>query len=94
VSIARAGTPGVEQIREHAFDLVLCDLGLPDLDGLEVCRLVRQTQDGGKPVMVALTGWGREDDRRRTKEAGFDAHLVKPVAADKLKSLLRGLSAD
>jgi signal transduction histidine kinase len=92
VTIARAGNPGVAQIRANPFDLVLCDLGLPDVDGIEVCRQVRQAADGGGPKMVALTGWGREDDRRRTKDAGFDAHLVKPVAAEKLKHLLRDLA--
>ena len=71
--------------------MVLCDLGLPELDGLEVCRQVRTLPVDSQPVMVAVTGWGREDDLRRTKEAGFDHHLVKPVALDRLFAVLRGL---
>jgi CheY-like chemotaxis protein len=88
VRVARAGQDGVELVRERVPDLVICDLGLPDVDGAEVCRQVRRLPLGHQPVMVALTGWGREDDVRSTREAGFDHHLVKPVATDKLEVLL------
>jgi signal transduction histidine kinase len=89
VAVARTGRSGVELIRERFPDLVLCDLGLPELDGLDLCRHVRGFPAESQPIMVALTGWGREDDLRRTKEAGFDHHLVKPVAPDKLEALLQ-----
>jgi signal transduction histidine kinase len=88
VSVARDGKAGVELISQSRPDLVLCDLGLPELDGLEVCRRVRALPVEAQPTMVALTGWGREDDLRRTKEAGFDHHLVKPVAPEKLRAVL------
>ena len=68
---------------------MLCDLGLPGMDGVEVCRRVARARDRPQPVMVALTGWGRDDDRKRTEEAGFDHHLVKPVAPEKLMAILR-----
>jgi len=91
VAVARTGKSGVELIRERFPDLVLCDLGLPELDGLDVCRRVRSFPAESQPIMVALTGWGREDDLRLTKEAGFDHHLVKPVAPDKLEELLQSV---
>ncbi len=68
-------------------DLMLLDIGLPKLDGYEVARRIRAGQ-GNSVVLVALTGWGQEDDRRRSKAAGFDHHLTKPVEMDALQSLL------
>lgn len=91
VVLARTGRSGVELTLESRPDIVLCDIGLPDLDGLDVCRAIRATATDSRPVMVALTGWGREEDLRRTKEAGFDHHLVKPVAPEKLDALLRNV---
>jgi signal transduction histidine kinase len=89
VLVARDGQGGVQMVQEAAPDLVLCDLGLPGIDGLDVCRSVRALAVGAQPLMVALTGWGREDDLRRTRDAGFDFHLVKPVSPDKLFEVLR-----
>ncbi len=91
VWVARSGRNGVELIQEKRPNLVFCDLGLPGMDGLEVCRSVRALSLDAQPVMVALTGWGREDDRRRTRDAGFDYHLVKPVAPDRLYAVLRSM---
>jgi signal transduction histidine kinase len=91
VSVARSGASGIKLVEHGHPDVVLCDLGLPEMDGLEVCRRVRGLNIS-QPRMVALTGWGREDDRRRTREAGFDEHLVKPVAVEKLLGVLRTLS--
>jgi CheY-like chemotaxis protein len=88
VRVARTGKRGVELVREQPPDLVICDLGLPDVDGMEVCRQVRRLPLEHQPVMVALTGWGREGDVRSTREAGFEHHLVKPVATDRLQTLL------
>jgi signal transduction histidine kinase len=93
VTVARTGSAGIEAIRAQNPDLVVCDLGLPDLHGTEVCKQVRSFSSGSQPVMIALTGWGREDDVRRTKEAGFDHHLVKPVAPEKLSTLLKSVAA-
>jgi signal transduction histidine kinase len=88
VRLAMTGPEGLDLVREARPDLVLCDVGLPGMDGVEVCRNVRGLENGGSPVMVALTGWGMDSDRRRTGEAGFDHHLVKPVALDKLRDLI------
>lgn len=69
-------------------DAVLCDIGLPDMDGFEVARRIRE-QDGLRDVrLIALTGWGSEDDKRRAVDAGFDGHLTKPVDLDMLERVL------
>jgi CheY-like chemotaxis protein len=91
VSVAHTGKAGIELIRERRPHLVICDLGLPDLPGVEVCRTVRAFEGGQRPVIVALTGWGRDEDRRKTEDAGFDQHLVKPVAPDALRALLKSV---
>jgi CheY-like chemotaxis protein len=91
VWVASDGPRGIEIVQQERPQIVLCDLGLPGMDGLEVCRCVRGLPLGEQPTMVALTGWGRDDDRRRTDEAGFDHHLVKPVALDKLQSVLESV---
>ncbi|HEX8113841.1 MAG TPA: response regulator, partial [Kofleriaceae bacterium] len=91
VRVARTGPEGVDLVREHRPRLVLCDIGLPGMDGVEVCRRVKQLPIGPQPVMVALTGWGMEADRKRTREVGFDHHLVKPVAPDKLFAILNAM---
>ncbi|HSR97693.1 MAG TPA: response regulator [Kofleriaceae bacterium] len=93
VRLAMTGPEGLALVREAGPDLVLCDVGLPGMDGVEVCRNVRRLENGDSPVMVALTGWGMDADRRRTGEAGFDHHLVKPVALDKLRDILGSVRA-
>jgi PAS domain S-box-containing protein len=69
-------------------DAVLLDIGLPGLNGYEVCRRIRREPWGKDLLLVALTGWGQEEDRHRSREAGFDAHMVKPVDFDALLNLL------
>ena len=86
--MAHDGVEAVEAIEKHRPEVVLLDIGLPKLDGHEVCRRVREQPWGKDIVMIALTGWGQEDDRRKSEEAGFNGHLVKPVDYDKLLELL------
>ena len=69
-------------------DVVLLDLGLPKLDGYEAARRIREQDGGTDMVLVAVTGWGQEEDRRRSKEAGFDHHMTKPVEFAALQKLL------
>ena len=71
--------------------VVLLDIGLPDMDGYEVARRAREQSNG--VTLIALTGWGQEDDRRRSKDAGIDHHLVKPVDFDALERVLAALPA-
>ena len=68
--------------------MILCDIGLPGMDGYAVARSLRQEPATSDAHLIALTGYGRESDRRRTREAGFDLHLVKPVEPLELKRLL------
>ena len=68
---------------------IVLDIGLPGINGYEACRRIRASCGREyDPLIVALTGWGQEDDRRRSAEAGFDAHLVKPVDVEELRRLL------
>jgi len=67
------------------------DLGMPEMDGYELCRRMRAEPALGKILLVAVTGWGKEEDRRRSQEAGFDRHLVKPVEPQSLQRLLTHL---
>jgi len=72
-------------------EVMLLDLGLPKLDGYEVARRIRAQEWGKSVVLVALTGWGQDEDRRRTREAGFDSHMVKPLNVDLLTEFLNRL---
>ncbi len=72
-------------------ELVFCDLGMPGMNGHEVARSLRAQPHTASAILVALTGWGSEEDRRRTRLAGFDHHLVKPVALEMLEGVLRRL---
>jgi len=82
------GMTALEIAREFKPQLVLCDLGLPGMDGYEVIRCLREQAGDVMPVVAAVTGYARAEDRRRTREAGFDYHLAKPIGADALRALL------
>lgn len=79
VEIAGDGIAAIEIADRFAPDLVLLDIGLPGLNGYEVCRRIRQRPWGHRLPIVGMTGWGQDEDRRRSAEAGFDTHLVKPI---------------
>ena len=82
------GQHGLALALHHRPEVVLIDLGLPGLDGYEVARALRSTPTGKTTALIAVTGYGQAEDRRRSKEAGFDAHLVKPVSQSLLSSLI------
>jgi DNA-binding response OmpR family regulator len=87
VSVAHDGMSAVESIRASRPAVALIDIGLPELSGLEVARLLRA--EGAAPrLLVALSGYGEERDRRLSREAGFDRHLVKPVDPEILRATL------
>jgi CheY-like chemotaxis protein len=73
-------------------NVVLLDIGLPKLNGYDTARKIREQPWGHKAVIVALTGWGKEEDRRQSSQAGFDSHLVKPVEFEELTALLATLT--
>jgi signal transduction histidine kinase len=88
---AANGTKALEAAAEHQPEILLLDIGMPLLDGYEVARRIRAQPWGKGMTLVALTGWGQESDRRRSQEAGFDSHLVKPLDLDKLTRLLEAV---
>ncbi len=88
VHTAYDGVEGVEAAGRLRPDVVLLDIGMPRLNGYDACRRIRAEAWGKGMVLVAMTGWGQDEDRRRTVEAGFDTHLVKPVDPTALTALL------
>jgi len=85
------GLAALEAALAFRPDVVLLDLGLPKLNGYEVCRRIREQPWGEAVVLIAQTGWGQEEDKCRSKEAGFNFHMVKPIDPDALEKLLAGL---
>ncbi len=88
VRTAYEGPAALDLARAQPPDVVLCDIGLPGIGGLEVARLLRQAPRMKDALLLALTGYGRDEDRARSEAAGFNAHLVKPVELDVLQALL------
>jgi CheY-like chemotaxis protein len=88
VRTAHDGDEAIEVAEAFRPHIVLLDIGMPKLNGYEACRRIRAQPWGRSIVMVALTGWSQAEDRRRTDEAGFDAHIVKPVEVKVLLDLL------
>ena len=82
------GQEGVAAAGEFRPAVMLLDIGLPKLNGIEACRQIRSQPWGKEIVLIAVTGWGQEEDRRLTHEAGFDYHMVKPVNPKELMKLL------
>jgi len=87
------GAAALEAAAEHLPEVVLLDIGMPLLDGYEVARRIRTQPWGSSMMLVALTGWGQDADRRRSQEAGFNSHLVKPLDIARLTQVLEELSA-
>lgn len=84
-----SGRSGIEAAESLQPSAILLDIGMPGMDGYETCQLIRQQPWGRDLVVIALTGYGQEEARQQTKEAGFDGHLVKPVDIEELTKLLR-----
>jgi PAS domain S-box-containing protein len=89
--VASDGLSAVRQAEEFRPEVILLDIGLPEMNGYDVCRAIRAKPWGGSVAIVALTGWGHEQDRARSREAGFDEHLVKPLDPEGLPVLLASL---
>ena len=88
VRVAHDGEGALARAAEWRPEVVLLDIGLPDLDGYEVARRIRAEPWGREPLLIALTGWGQENDKRLAREAGFDHHLTKPLDETALRALL------
>ena len=92
VHTATDGPAALDEVDTYRPSVMLLDIGMPGMDGLEVARRVRQRTDGRELTVIALSGWGQDEDRRRSREAGVDYHMVKPVDLDELGRLLTSLA--
>jgi signal transduction histidine kinase len=92
VATAHDGMEAVKLAAEFQPEVAFLDLGMPRLDGYEAARSIRQQSWGKEIVLVALTGWGQQEDKRRSREAGFDAHLVKPIDFGELEELVADIN--
>lgn len=94
VNVAYNGLQALELAERCRPQLILMDIGLPNMNGYDVARSIRAKTGSGKPLIVALTGYGQAEDRRRSQAAGFDDHLVKPVAADVLEAIFAKVDSE
>jgi CheY-like chemotaxis protein len=91
VRVAHDGREALAVFESYRPGVVILDIGMPGMDGYQVARAIRGRPDGEQIPLVAVTGWGQEEDRRRVREAGFDHHLVKPADIGALRVLLGSL---
>ena len=92
VEVAYAGRQALEAARRFRPDVALCDITLPGgMDGHDLARALRQSEETAGTCLIALSGYGQEEDQRRSREAGFDRHLVKPVEPSVLEKILSTL---
>ncbi len=93
VRMAFDGPAGLQAAREYPPDVILLDIGLPGLTGIEVAERIRSEPAFSQTVLVAMTGYGQEADRKRSREAGFDHHLTKPADFTELEKILAAVGA-
>jgi two-component system CheB/CheR fusion protein len=94
VMTANRGEDALSILAEQEFNVVLSDLGMPEMDGYELAQRIRALDNGAAPTLVALSGFSRPGDIQRAKEAGFDLHLGKPFSLDALAHLLEDAKKD
>ena len=90
VQVAYSGEVALLMAKQHKQDVVLLDLGLPRMDGYRVCERLREMPEAKEALIIAVTGYGDASARERSKEAGFDLHLLKPIETEKLLGFLKG----
>jgi two-component system CheB/CheR fusion protein len=88
VRVARDGRSGLALARELRPDVILCDIGLPDLDGYDLARSLRREEGLRGTRLIALSGYAQPEDRQRARDAGFDAHVAKPPDLDELMTVI------
>lgn len=86
--VAYGGAAALRIARAFSPDVIFCDIGLPEMDGHEIARRMRADPANAAAVLIALTGWGADEELRKTRESGFDFHLVKPVDSNALLDML------
>jgi CheY-like chemotaxis protein len=89
--VASSGPEALELLPRFKPSLVFLDIGMPGMDGHEVARAIRAMPEWRNLTLVAMTGWGQDEDRRRSAQAGFDHHLIKPVDVRAFEAILRKL---
>ena len=89
--IAEDGLQAIQVASEYHPELVFLDIGMPRMNGYDACRAIRQLPGGDGMYIVALTGWGQDEDRRKSKDAGFDEHFTKPADPNLITQLLESL---
>jgi CheY-like chemotaxis protein len=94
VRIVHDGIKAVEEAAVFYPDVILLDIGMPRLNGYEAARLIREQRWSASTVIVALTGWGRDEDRQQATEAGFDRHFTKPLDPAQLQKLISEIRTD
>src|SRR5262245_33471226 len=93
VSVAHDGPAALLEVSRFRPQIVLLDLGMPGMDGLETAARIRELAAGKDLALIAVTGWGQDEDRERTGKAGFVAHFVKPIKLGQLESLLSRITS-
>jgi CheY-like chemotaxis protein len=88
VTVAYSGAEALARLGREQPEVVLLDIGMPELDGHEVARRIRRLEGFDRVTLIALTGWGQEQDMDRSRAAGFDHHLIKPADLGALETLL------
>ncbi len=88
VQMALNGPTAIELAKSFCPDVVLCDIGMPEMNGYEICQAMRKEPVLQNTIFAALTGWGQKEHQEHSKAAGFDYHLVKPVSIEALKNFL------
>jgi PAS domain S-box-containing protein len=94
VTVAYGGVEAVELAEKHHPQVIFIDLGMPGVDGFEVCRRIRATSWGSRAILIAQTGWGQAFDRRRTQAVGFDQHMVKPLEWEQVSEVLHRVARE
>src|SRR5262249_37700005 len=94
VRTAYDGTAALRITHEYRPEVVMLDIGLPGMSGFEVAREIRRSANPQPLMLVAFTGYGQDDDRRRVREAGFDHHLVKPLDPAALEKIIESIASD
>ena len=93
VDVAHDGPTAIEKAKSFRPEVVVLDIGLPGMDGIDTCRELRRMAQEPRPLVIAVTGWGLSDDYDRTLTAGFDHHLVKPVEPQQFLAMLSGVQS-
>jgi CheY-like chemotaxis protein/two-component sensor histidine kinase len=92
VHVAHGGVSALAELAVFRPEMIFLDIGMPEMDGYEVAKRIRESEEFKNIILVALTGWGQPEDRRRSKAAGFDYHLVKPPEPKEIMNLLKQLN--